>query len=264
MHPVLIAQDYVRQHTQLLNEFRKEKISYTTCKNTGIDISVSLVSKDPDIIILNASRLGHETLQNICSEHRYRISPGRIINIYTYEDPEELALLYDMGIKESHPFPYDPAQIVRYIRELRSIIPKDIQDLKERISDKIDCIMLELNPSGRQRGSTYIRDAVLVLLFEPNYRVNLHSDVYKRIAEKYSTSVKSVEHSIRITISTCWEKANKQTLKMLTEQDIIDCRRPTNYSFIASLAKKIMRDNKEYFDMFSNEIMNNTSFKLHI
>ncbi len=263
MHPVLIAQDYVRQHSQLLNEFKKENISFTTCKNTEIDISVSLVSKDPDVIILNASKLGHEALMNICTVHRYTIRPGRIINIYTYEDPEELAVLYNMGIKESHPFPYDPALIIKYIRELRSVVPKDLKELIQKISEKIDSVMFDVNPSGKQRGNLYIRDAVLILLFEPHFKVNLHSDIYKRIAEKYSTSVKSVEHSIRITITSCWEKADAQTLRLLTDHTFTDCRRPTNYSFIAALAQKIYRDNKEYFDMFSDK-MNNTSFKLHI
>lgn len=264
MYPILIAQDYNKQHLPLLAELESSELEYQTCRNTELDITVHLIKSEPDILICNASKLGFDAIQRLCSKSQRRLLPQCIVNIYTYEDPQELEMLCELGIKENLSFPYDPKALVEYIRDLREARPCDLNDLVSKIAGMLDAYMLDLNKSEKQRGNVYIRDAVLILLFEHNFKVNLHGDIYERIAKKYSTSVKSVEHSIRISIESCWKHGNKDKLKALMGSSFVDCKRPTNFSFIMSLARVVLRDNKDNFDLYMLQIMNNTSFELHI
>ncbi len=264
MGSVLIAQDYVGQHSELARLLDIAGISYSTGKNTELELNIDIIKYEPEFVIFNASRLGFNAVQKIFAKARSRAFIPRFINIYTYEDPEEIKLLFELGIHDNIAFPYRPEGIIRAIRRMNELRPHDLSEFICMVSDRLDEILQKLNPSKKQRGNLYIRDAVILVLFNYPFQTNLHGCIYRRIADKYSTTVKSVEHSIRISIESCWKSGSKDYLRKCIGSTIVDCRRPTNNSFIMSLAHLILRDNSDYFDAYINQIMNNTSSELHI
>lgn len=264
MHLVLIAQDYQDQHSDLMKALDNAGIGYQTCKNDEIDISIAVIQNKPDFVVINSSRLEHGAVNRLCSNPENSLQPQRLINVYSYEDSEEIKRLNELGIRENHPFPCSAEHIVKYICDTRRYAPADISDLTLRISRMLTEILVTLGRSERLRGNLYIRDAVMMLLFDKPFRINLHGDIYQRIAEKYDTSIKSVEHSIRISIDSCWKNGDEQSLQHIMGSCITDNRKPTNSSFIIALAKAMRNDNIEYFNMFTEQITNSTGTKLHI
>lgn len=264
MYPILIAQDHKQQHLLLLKELDNLGIKNRTCKDTEIDINVQLIRYEPSILICNASKLGIEAVRRLCSNSHHRAYPHFIINTYTYEDPQELEELRNLGVTESLSFPYDAQALAEYISSMLQTGPCNLKDLIKRVSDKLDAYLIGLNRSEKQRGNLYIRDAVLILLFEDHFKINLHGDIYLRIAKKYSTSVKSVEHSIRISIENCWKNGSKDKLCSLMGNGYDGGKRPSNSDFIMALSKAVLRDNRESFGLYMMNIMNNTSLELHI
>ncbi len=264
MYLVLIAQDYAGQHSELINELKSADIPYITCKNDEIDISIAAIQNDPDLVIFNSSKLSSGAIRQLCEGAEYKVQPQKLVNIYTYEDPQELKLLTELGIRENHQYPYDPKQIVGYICDRMNTSPASLNDLMQFISGEIDEILLSLGHNTRQRGSVYIKEAVMSLLFEHHFKVNLHGEIYRRIAEKNGTTVKSVEHSIRISIENYWKSGDKKALAHIMGNVITDNKRPTNSNFIISLAKAVRDDNAEFFNAFAGQIANSTGTKLHI
>ncbi len=264
MYLVLIAQDYAGQHNELIGELKKAGIAYMTCKNDEIDISIAAIQNSPDLVIFNSSKLDLGAISKLCEGTKYKVIPQKLVNIYTYEDPQEIKHLTELGICENHQYPYNTEQIVRYIFEAMNTAPADLKDFMAHISGEIDDILHSLGHNARQRGSRYIREAVIYLLFEPHLKVNMHGDVYRRIAEKNDTSAKSVEHSIRISIESYWKNGDPEALAHIMGSVITDNKRPSNSNFIICLANAVRYDNAEYFNAFAREIANSTGSKLHI
>lgn len=262
MQPVLIAEDYNAQHRLMQNSFEAAGIPCHICKNTELDLSVNLACGDISCVVLNASKLGNEAVERLCSSADCRLEPRDFVNIYTYEDAEELSELRRIGITENHPFPYSPASLIEFIRTHLSEKSNACGTLKKQTDKRIEQFISQLNPSGRQRGNTYIREAVLHILFSAEPSFNLHRDIYSRIANKHGTTVKSVEHSIRISVESCWQHADSESKKKLAGSSDIS-RRPTNAGFIAAVARLIAADTPTVFPA-SARLLNSTYPKLHI
>ena len=263
MHPVLIAEDYTAQHLLMQNSFEAAGIPFHICKNTELDLSLNLACDDISCVVLNASKLGNEAVQRLCSSPGCRLGPCDFVNIYTYEDTEELSELRRIGITENHPFPYSPASLVEFVSSHISESTGIYETLRNKTDKRIENLISQLNPSGRQRGRIYIREAVLHILFSADPPINLHRDVYSRIAAAHRTTVKSVEHSIRISVESCWQHADKEILKTLIGSSDIS-RRPTNAGFITAVARFIAAEDPASFPAAAGRLLNSTYPKLHI
>ena len=262
MQPVLIAEDYNAQHRLMQNSFEAAGIPCHICKNTELDLSVNLACDDISCVVLNASKLGNEAVERLCSIPGCRLEPCDFVNIYTYKDTEELSELRRIGITENHPFPYSPASLVEFVNTHISESTGIYETLRNKTDKRIENLISRLNPSVRQRGSIYIREAVLHILFSAEPPINLHRDVYSRIAAANRTTVKSVEHSIRISVESCWQHADSESKKKLAGSSDIS-RRPTNAGFIAAVARLIAADTPTVFPA-SARLLNSTYPKLHI
>lgn len=260
---ILIAKDHSDQHRELEAELTNAHINHISCANDPLDISISIEKYHPSLVLFNSSKLGFEAIQELFGKEETVNNRFDLINIYTYEDPEELMMLAKLGINQCYPFPYDPKMLMCYIRRLCLIAYPNKEDFSRTISQGLSDLMDTLVKSRKQRGKLYIRDAVLMLLFDYPFKVNLHKEIYARLAENYQTSVKSIEHSIRITIKSCWQPANKDILGSCFDCDFTDKDRPSNYSFILALAHHIYFRNSDYFAIYRTQ-KNKTGSKLHI
>ncbi len=260
---VLIAQDYKDQHAALARVLKEANIKYKTGKSTKFELDIDIVRYEPTLVIFNASRLGAEAVGELIQKSESRGGKPVFINIYTYEDPHELKMLSEMGVTDNFAFPYDVDMLAKHIGTLCASQPNDPDSFMKKITEHLDSILKKINPSPRQRGNSYIKEAVLLVLFKYPFKPNLHGVIYPAIAQKYSTSVKSVEHSIRISIESCWNGGNRQFLQMCTGISETN-RRPSNQTFIMSLAQHTMRENRAYFDTYLSDMVNITNYKLHI
>lgn len=264
MQTILIAEDYTDQHKLLQQQLAEAGIPYHICRNTALDISLDLACGETSLVVLNASKLGSDTIRKLCERTDRRVRPCDLINIYTYEDSEELAQLRITGVTENLPFPYSPKSLISYIRSRLEQSERELKLFIRRTAERIAEMTMQFCPPCKQRGIIYIREAVLHVLFCTDQTFTLHNDIYTRIAKKHSTSVKSVEHSIRITISSCWDNADSKMLQMLAGCTDNVSKRPTNACFISALAHLIADKYTGYYPGLSSAFLNSTYPKLHI
>lgn len=130
------------------------------------------------------------------------------------------------------------------------IKPVDFIDLEKRIKDvyylydkknilsdckhkKIVKILHKLGMPSNLKGFDYIKSAIIILISEKKMIIK---DLYIILAKEYSTTVHSVERSIRHAIEKSWEKNNIKFVEEIFGQSInFDKSKPTNSEFLKTI-----------------------------
>ena len=235
---VLIAEDYTNQHSVIKETLDKTGLEYTICRNTLVELNVSLANHRPDIVILNGSKLGLEGISRLVRDIQSARYKTRVICLCPFEDPWFSERAIDNGASGSIIIPARSKLLETNVMSVLQAELNSPEKMRELIFRKLSELLDDLSFSPRQRGTAYIRDAVLMILFSNMEKINLHGEIYPHIAAAYSTSVKSVEHSIRTAVASCWQKADREALGRLTFSDPPPEKRPTNQEFIMALVRR--------------------------
>ena len=256
MKTILIAEDYTGQHSRLIKAISEFDYQCKVCKNCPMELKITLADLLPDLTILNVSKIGLDAVRELIMSAKVKFITYPIINIGTYEDPwMEPGKMLD-EIKDSFHHPYDVAAVVKSINKIL-FDEKDQSTRGELLYRRVYSLMLKLNSSKKQRGNIYICDSVAAIISGSGGKARLHGYIYDYIAKKYNISVKSVEHSIRIAVKSCWDTSDKELLS-LCMKDLYDRgKRPTNLEFISALVQLFSGDTSGIFE-------NSPSHKLHI
>lgn len=108
----------------------------------------------------------------------------------------------------------------------------DIEEVEREVAEMIE----RLRIPATFKGSYYLREAILLTVVDPALITEVTKRLYPRIAEKYGTTIKRVERSIRFAIETAWAKGEIEFLHELFGPVDEGKGRPTNASFIAKAA----------------------------
>lgn len=126
----------------------------------------------------------------------------------------------------------------KFVRVLRNNNSEPV--LTYNIEKKVTDIIHDLGIPANLLGYKYIREAIIICLFEESSRINITKDIYPQIALKYDTTPSRVERSIRNAIETAWSRGNIKLLESIFGYTVgIDKDRPTNFEFVALIADKI-------------------------
>ena len=96
----------------------------------------------------------------------------------------------------------------------------------------------EIQKTIRQFGITpkykgYILIICAISLYKDKDYVRITKDIYPALAQKYRTSITSVERNIRTVIEACWRN-NRRAVQEIFGYDINKC--PSNSEFIEAIA----------------------------
>ena len=108
----------------------------------------------------------------------------------------------------------------------------DIEEVEREVAEMIERLCIP----ATFKGSFYLREAILLTVLHPALITEVTKRLYPRIAEKYGTTIKRVERSIRFAIETAWVKGEIEFLHELFGPVDEGKGRPTNASFIAKAA----------------------------
>ncbi|MDI3281149.1 MAG: sporulation initiation factor Spo0A C-terminal domain-containing protein [Bacillota bacterium] len=108
---------------------------------------------------------------------------------------------------------------------------------------RVAALLSELGVPEHFRGFTYLREAILLVLEEGGALRGVTTHLYPSIARKYGVSPAKVERSLRHAIEHAWTYGKLDLLYGFFGP-AVDARKgkPTNSSFIARLADKVMID----------------------
>ncbi len=111
---------------------------------------------------------------------------------------------------------------------------------------KITNILHEIGMPAHLKGFYYVREAILMVYTNEGLLDHMMDDVYTTLAEKYNTSLYSIERLIRVAIENTWLRGNIHAIIKIF-RNTIDGRksRPTNKEFIALLVDYLRIQNIE-------------------
>lgn len=120
---------------------------------------------------------------------------------------------------------------------------------EENLELIVSNILHELGVPTHISGFGFIRDAVILAVYDQGQLGKITKVMYPTIAKKNMTTPSKVERSIRHAIDLAWERGSLKYIDELFGSDLRDKRiKPTNSEFIALIADKIRIDwkNRKY------------------
>ncbi|MCL1912882.1 MAG: sporulation transcription factor Spo0A [Eubacteriaceae bacterium] len=104
----------------------------------------------------------------------------------------------------------------------------------------ITTMLHEIGVPAHIKGYTYMRDAIKLVIAEPEMLGGITKELYPSIAKKYSTTPSRVERAIRHAIEVAWSRGRVETIDNIFGYTIDQNKgKPTNSEFIAMIADKI-------------------------
>lgn len=254
---VLIAEDFEYQHQPLINMLNGIGVETITCSNTAVSLEVAILKYTPYIVIFNSSSLGMTSVKALINNVKFAEISPIYYNIYSYEDPETLIMLENIGVGINISLPYKIDMIASHIKLIMENMPLDIDYFKDMIHERLTEILSKFNMTARQHGREYIINAIMYILFENRIRANFNGEIYPCVAAKHNTKSQCVEHSIRIAIEKCWKNTDEKIkFEFFPEYGITE-KKPTNSKFILTIANYVQSENIENFIKIRRDRINN-------
>jgi translation initiation factor 1 (eIF-1/SUI1) len=113
-------------------------------------------------------------------------------------------------------------------------------DLEADISSLLD----KMGIPSSIRGYRYIREAIMLIVDDPQMINGITISLYPGVAKKFDTKPSRVERAIRHAVEVAFDKGNTQFLSKFFECAIIKGK-PTNSEFVFLLADKIRLEQKK-------------------
>ena len=125
-----------------------------------------------------------------------------------------------------------------------------IQDLAEQIvpalparptpRSAITTALLAMNFPTKQKGFTYIREAVLMLAQDPGQQVT--KEIYPVIGKAHGSNFKAVERAIRHSINCAWNQSDREVWRRyFPTAPNGQVPKPTNSAFLSRLADMVQQ-----------------------
>ncbi len=109
--------------------------------------------------------------------------------------------------------------------------------------EKLSGIFLSIGIPAHIKGYQYLREAIKMVLREPEIIGAITKGLYPGIAEKFDTSPSKVERAIRHAIEVAWTRGKIDNINSIFGYNIYSKHdKPTNGEFIALIADKLMLD----------------------
>lgn len=116
-----------------------------------------------------------------------------------------------------------------------------MNDLEVNVTE----VLVKLGCPANLKGYYHLRAAIQFVAMDVRMIENITKQLYKKVAEQYSTTISSVDRSIHNAIDVIWERANKELLEKYFYYCVnIKKHRPTNGEFIAAIADSIRLEMK--------------------
>ncbi len=225
--------------------------------NNGEDVYRIIKEKEPDVVLLDLimPKLdGLSVMEKINQDQTIKKLPKFIIiSAIGQEGITEDA--FELGAHYYIMKPFDNEMILNRVRSLKNsnVTGKGknssgtgnekitVDNLENDITDMIH----EVGVPAHIKGYQYLRDAITMVIEEPDMLNSITKILYPTIAKKNQTTPSRVERAIRHAIEVAWSRGNMDIINSLFSYTVSTGKgKPTNSEFIALIADKIRLQNK--------------------
>ena len=109
------------------------------------------------------------------------------------------------------------------------------------VDEKISTMFITMGIPAHIKGYTYLREAVKMVMSNPDVINRITKELYPGIAKIYQTSASKVERAIRHAIEVAWTRGKIENINDIFGYNVYSRNdKPTNGEFIALIADKLM------------------------
>ncbi len=158
----------------------------------------------------------------------------------------------NLGAKYYIAKPYDSKALkdrildVIHLSKTPEIFPKQIDGLMHRstLDEKISSFFILIGIPAHIKGYHFLREAVKMVVENPDSINRITKELYPGIARKFSTSASKVERAIRHAIEVAWTRGRIENINDVFGFTVYGKNdKPTNGEFIALIADKLTLEN---------------------
>ncbi len=255
---VAIADDNERM-VEILNDIVKKdnEIRIVGKANNGEEVYRMIKEKEPDVVLLDLimPKLdGLSVMERINQDRTIKKHPKFIvISAIGQEGITEDA--FNLGAHYYIMKPFDNEMVLNRVKSIKNCITdgkfshlsgngnekRVIENLENQVTDMIH----EVGVPAHIKGYQYLRDAIMMVIEEPEMLNSITKILYPTIAKRNQTTPSRVERAIRHAIEVAWSRGNMDIINSLFSYTVSTGKgKPTNSEFIALIADKIRLQNK--------------------
>ena len=217
----------------------------------GQEAFVYRQQEDADILILDIVMPRSDGVSLLERMQRLPHRPGVIV-LTALGRGDFISRAIALGADEYMLKPYDPALLLQRIRSLAAVQmqrpelsrPPTTHENRTASPDNIiryvSSMLLSAGIPAHICGFQYLREAILMVIENPERTHGMTQHLYPPIARRFETTPSRVERSIRNAIETMWNRGTPETLeRVFGRQAGRMITKPSNGEFIALAAERI-------------------------
>ena len=255
---VAIADDNERMVEILDNIVKKDEDIHIVGKaNNGEDVYHMIKEKEPDVVLLDLimPKLdGLSVMERINKDHTIKKHPKFIvISAIGQEGITEDA--FNLGAHYYIMKPFDNDMVLSRVRSIKNYMGvtsartlfSPVQEIgtMENLENDVTDMIHEVGVPAHIKGYQYLRDAIMMVIKEPEMLNSITKILYPTIAKRNQTTPSRVERAIRHAIEVAWSRGNMDIINSLFSYTVSTGKgKPTNSEFIALISDKIRLQNK--------------------
>ena len=113
----------------------------------------------------------------------------------------------------------------------------------ETLEERIANLFLTVGIPAHIKGYQYLREAVRMVMDNPELMGRITKELYPGIAKRFQTSASKVERAIRHAIEVAWTRGKIENINQIFGYNIYSKNdKPTNGEFIALVADKLIME----------------------
>lgn len=225
--------------------------------NNGEDVYQMIKEKEPDVVLLDLimPKLdGLSVMERINQDQTIKKHPKFIvISAIGQEGITEDA--FNLGAHYYIMKPFDNDMVLSRVRAIKNSTdtgkaksqsnPCYERGVNENLENDVTDIIHEVGVPAHIKGYQYLRDAIIMVIQDPEMLNSITKILYPTIAKRNQTTPSRVERAIRHAIEVAWSRGNMDIINTLFSYTVSTGKgKPTNSEFIALIADRIRLQNK--------------------
>lgn len=243
---VLIVDDNEELRGAMGRFFRQQQeLTVVGEAGNGTDALKILKEKQADVMLLDMIMPGLdgfgvlEQLRRLPPEHQ-----PRVIAVTALGRDDFIRRAVELGVKYYMIKPVDLNVLLERVRDVHrrdaSAEPRPLGAPGLTLEDKLSNLFLSMGIPAHIKGYQYLREAIRLVIENPNMIGGITKELYPAIARRFGTSSSKVERAIRHAIEVAWSRGRVDTLNKAFGCSVAQPgEKPTNGEFIALIADKL-------------------------
>ena len=225
--------------------------------NNGEDVYHVIKEKEPDVVLLDLimPKLdGLSVMERVNQDQTIKKHPKFIvISAIGQEGITEDA--FELGAYYYIMKPFDNDMVLSRVKSIKNNMEQENRkrtknscneaQMREYLENNVTDMIHEVGVPAHIKGYQYLRDAIMMVVEEPDMLNSITKILYPTIAKRNHTTPSRVERAIRHAIEVAWSRGNMEIINSLFSYTVSTGKgKPTNSEFIALIADKIRLQNK--------------------